>query len=74
MINGKEEVHTEGSYYLEWRETGKRIRLSAGNDPVQAAVERQRKEAELAAIRPGLKAKGTKWQQDAGRGSGRIPL
>jgi len=59
MIGGKEEVHTEGAYYLEWRESGKRIRLSVGNDPVQAAVERQRKEAELAAIRSGLKVTGT---------------
>jgi len=55
LIDGKEVVHSEGSYYIEWREDGKRLRLSVGNDPVEAAVERQRKEAELGAVRAGLK-------------------
>ena len=54
----QEEVHPEGGYYIEWRENGQRIRLSVGNDPVEAAVQRQRKEAELHAIRSGLKVSG----------------
>ena len=28
MVNGQPERHTEGAYYLEWREGNKRIRLS----------------------------------------------
>ena len=29
-VNGKDEVHPEGSYYLEWWEGGKRYREAAG--------------------------------------------
>jgi hypothetical protein len=28
LINGKEEKHPEGAYYLEWRQGVKRVRLS----------------------------------------------
>jgi len=28
LINGKEEHHTEGAYYLEWREDSKPVTLS----------------------------------------------
>jgi integrase/recombinase XerD len=28
LIDGEPERHAEGAYYLEWRENGKRIRLS----------------------------------------------
>ena len=28
FVNGKEERHPEGAYYLEWREGSKRVRLS----------------------------------------------
>jgi integrase/recombinase XerD len=30
IIDGKPEHHPEGSYYLEWREGSKRVRLSVG--------------------------------------------
>jgi hypothetical protein len=30
LINGQQERHPEGAYYLEWREDGKRVRLSVG--------------------------------------------
>ena len=33
LVNGKQERHPEGAYYLEWRETTKRVRLSVGNRP-----------------------------------------
>ena len=33
LINGEEEKHPEGAYYLEWREGAKRVRLSVGKDP-----------------------------------------
>ena len=32
IVNGKQERHPEGAYYLEWRENGKRVRLSVGKD------------------------------------------
>jgi integrase/recombinase XerD len=54
LINGKPEKHPEGAYYLEWRENGKRIRLSVGKDPQDAAARRQRKEAELNALNNGV--------------------
>jgi len=50
LVNGKPEKHPEGAYYLEWREEGRRIRLSVGKDAQDAAARRQRKEAELHAL------------------------
>jgi hypothetical protein len=32
LVNGREERHPEGAYYLEWREDAKRTRLSVGAD------------------------------------------
>ena len=54
IVNGRPERHSEGAYYLEWREKGRRIRLSVGKDPQDAAARRQRKEAELNAINNGV--------------------
>jgi integrase/recombinase XerD len=54
MVNGKAERHAEGAYYLEWRENGKRVRLSVGKDAQDAAARRQRKEAELNALNNGV--------------------
>jgi len=42
LVNGKPEKHPEGAYYLEWREKGRRVRLSVGKDPQDAAARRQR--------------------------------
>ena len=53
-MNGKEERHPEGAYYLEWREGSKRVRLSVGKDPADASARRQRKEAELNAVNNGV--------------------
>jgi integrase/recombinase XerD len=53
-VNGHEERHSEGAYYLEWREGAKRVRLSVGKDPQDAATRRLRKEAELNAINNGV--------------------
>ena len=50
IFNGTQEIHKEGAYYLEWREGGKRVRLSVGKDPADASARRQRKEAELNAV------------------------
>jgi predicted Ser/Thr protein kinase len=40
--------------YLEWRENGRRVRLSVRKDPADASARRLRKEAELNAINNGL--------------------
>jgi integrase len=54
IVNGQPERHTEGSYYLEWRENGRRVRLSVGKDAADAAARRQSKEAELNARNNGV--------------------
>jgi integrase len=54
LADGKEERHAEGAYYLEWRENGKRVRLSVGKDAQDAATRRLRKEAELNAVNNGV--------------------
>ena len=54
VVNGKQECHKEGAYYLEWREGTKRVRLSVGKDPAGASARRQRKEAELNAVNNGV--------------------
>ena len=54
MVDGKEERHTEGAYYLDWYEGAKRVRVSVGNDAASAGAQRQRKEAELNAVNHGV--------------------
>ncbi|HEY1270400.1 MAG TPA: site-specific integrase [Terriglobales bacterium] len=54
LVNGRQERHPEGAYYLEWREHGRRVRLSVGKDAQDAAARRQRKEAELHALNNGV--------------------
>jgi integrase/recombinase XerD len=53
-FKGREERHAEGAYYLEWRENGRRVRLSVGKDPADASARRQRKESELNAVNNGV--------------------
>jgi integrase/recombinase XerD len=54
LVDGKQERHPEGAYYLEWRDAGKRVRLSVGKDAQDAAARRLRKEAELNAANHGV--------------------
>ena len=54
VVSGREERHPEGAYYLEWREGGKRVRLSVGKDAADASARRMRKEAELNALNNGV--------------------
>src|SRR5438552_295251 len=54
MLNGREERHPEGAYYLEWWEGAKRIRLSVGKDAADASARRLQKEAELNAVNHGV--------------------
>jgi hypothetical protein len=53
IVNGEQERHPEGAYYLEWRENGRRVRLSVGKDAADARARRLRKEAELNAVNNG---------------------
>jgi integrase/recombinase XerD len=54
IVDGVEEKHQEGAYYLSWYE-GKRVkRLSVGNDPIEAKNRRDRKQLELQAISKGV--------------------
>jgi len=54
IVNGHEQRHPEGAYYLEWREGSRRVRLSVGKDAQDAATRQLRKEAELNAINNGV--------------------
>jgi integrase/recombinase XerD len=54
IVNGKEERHAEGVYYIEWRQTGKRIRRPVGRDATDANNQRLAKEAELNAVNNGV--------------------
>jgi integrase len=54
LVNGQEECHTEGAYYLEWRDGAKRRRLSVGKNAADASARRLAKEAELNAINHGV--------------------
>jgi integrase len=54
IVDGNQEKHSEGSYYLEWREDGRRKRISVGKDATVAFNSRIRKLKELEARAEGL--------------------
>ena len=54
LIDGKQEAHPEGAYYLEWRKGTKRVRLSVGNNAADAVAESRRKQAEFYAVNSGV--------------------
>lgn len=54
MVNGRQEKHPEGAYYLDWNEEGRRRRVSVGTDAAAAYNSRSRKQMELDAIASGL--------------------
>jgi integrase len=58
LVDGREERHPEGAYYLEWYQGTRRIRLSVGKDAADASARRQCKEAELNAINHGMTVSG----------------
>ena len=47
IVDGKEELHPEGSYYLSWYEGRKLKRIAVGKDANEASVRRFAKEAQL---------------------------
>jgi len=53
-VQGRDELHAEGSYYLEWWSEGRRSREAAGPDAFVAAERARRKQAEMSAIRSGV--------------------
>lgn len=53
-IAGQEELHPEGSYFIEWWDEGKRYLDPVGADAQQAAEKARIKQAELAAMRNGI--------------------
>jgi len=54
IVNGVEERHPEGAYYIEWYEGEKRKRKSVGPDPANAFARKLRKETELKAASQGI--------------------
>lgn len=54
LVDGKEERHAKGAYYIDWRENGKRVRLSVGKHAADANARRLRKESELNARNNGV--------------------
>ena len=53
-VDKKEEVHKEGSYYIEWRAGAKRVRKAVGTDAQDAAAAKAKKLAELNATNHGV--------------------
>ena len=54
MVDGTEERHPEGSYYIDYREGEKRQRLTVGKNAADAQSARLAKQAELNAVKAGL--------------------
>ena len=54
LVNGQEERHPEGSYYISWYDGKRLMRLSVGKDASTATARRLQKEAELNAMNNGL--------------------
>lgn len=53
-VSGKDELHPEGSYFIEWWDDGKRHLEPVGADAQDAAEQARIKQAELAAMRNGI--------------------
>ena len=66
VVNGAEEHHPEGAYYIDWNQNKKRKRLAVGKDAASAYAQKLRKEAELNAIAQGVPVTPDA-QEEAGR-------
>lgn len=53
-VAGRDEIHPEGSYYLEWWHAGDRHREAAGPDAFIAAEKARQKQAEMSAAHSGI--------------------
>jgi integrase/recombinase XerD len=65
-IEGSEEHHPEGSYYIEWYDGDKRLRRSVGTNALAAEARRHQQEQTLTARAAGLKA-GLKFADEEGQ-------
>jgi hypothetical protein len=54
IVDGKEEKHPEGSYYIDWYEGDKRKRRSVGTDPASAFSQKLNRETKLRAASQGI--------------------
>jgi integrase/recombinase XerD len=54
IVNGVEEEHPEGGYYLSFYQGGKRVRVAVGKDAATAQSKKLKKEAALKAIALGV--------------------
>lgn len=53
-VNGMDEKHPEGAYYIDWTDDGKRKRRAVGKSAASALAQKLRKEAELEATARGI--------------------
>jgi integrase/recombinase XerD len=53
-VQGRDETHPEGSYFIEWWDGGKRYREAVGPNGFEAADKARIKQAELSAVRNGI--------------------
>jgi integrase/recombinase XerD len=53
-VKGKDEAHSEGSYFIEWWDQGRRYREAVGPDAQDAADRARVKQAQLTAERNGI--------------------
>jgi integrase/recombinase XerD len=54
IVDGREEIHPEGAFYISWREGGRLIRRSVGNNPTEALNRKLRQESILNARANGV--------------------
>jgi integrase/recombinase XerD len=54
LVDGQEEYHPEGSYYLDWTEAGRRRRIVVGKDAATALNKKLKRETELKAKAQGI--------------------
>jgi integrase/recombinase XerD len=64
LVDGNDELHSEGAYYIEWYEGGKRIRQAVGKDATVAAARRHRQEQILASKAAGIRVLDVKNDHD----------
>jgi len=69
IVNGRIKGDSDGGvFYLEWRNEGRRVRVSAGADAVEAYRQKELKEAELRAASLGLKVADAQSAEDKAKG------
>jgi len=57
LIDGKEEIHKEGTFYIEWYDNGRRKRESVGKFPHEVLERARRKRLVLESERAGIQVK-----------------